>query len=225
MTESTAADTLPLFPLSSIVLFPRLKRPLYIFEPRYQQMTESALAGDRHIGMVGVLPDCLAELAGDPPIFPIGCVGLIDQWRRREDGSFDILLRGTARFEILEEFGPEDGRLFRRARVRMLDEPPPADDRARLSHLRSEVRLKTSELLTLRSPGLLASFRSPAFQNLDDDVFVNTLSLALDLAEIEKQSLLEAASTDQRYEDLLTLLHFRLTDLQRCGSSDPGPYQ
>ena len=47
---------LPLFPLDNVVLFPGLDVPLHIFEPRYRQLTEHVLQGDRRIGMVATRP-------------------------------------------------------------------------------------------------------------------------------------------------------------------------
>ncbi len=49
---ATPDEKLPIFPLSNVVLFPRLATPLHLFEPRYRQLARDALAGDRRIGMV-----------------------------------------------------------------------------------------------------------------------------------------------------------------------------
>lgn len=41
---ATAKDSpyvLPLFPLPQVVLFPSVRCPLHVFEPRYRQMTEA----------------------------------------------------------------------------------------------------------------------------------------------------------------------------------------
>ena len=68
---------LPIFPLESVVLFPNVEVPLYIFEPRYLQMTASALVGTRRIGMVTArapnAPELPPEQRGDPPVFRVGC--------------------------------------------------------------------------------------------------------------------------------------------------------
>lgn len=69
---------LPIFPLSEVVLFPGLRVPLHIFEPRYRQMLEAALAGEPRIGMVAVLPAQVASMDGDPATFSIGCAGTIE---------------------------------------------------------------------------------------------------------------------------------------------------
>ena len=63
---------LPIFPLSNVVLFPAIQTPLHIFEARYRQMVEHALAGDRRIGMVTVEPERVLDMSGDPPVFAIG---------------------------------------------------------------------------------------------------------------------------------------------------------
>src|SRR5512147_373282 len=113
-------EELPLFPLSNVVLFPRVRAPLHIFEPRYRQMTEHALAGERRIGMVVVPPEHLERIAGDPPVYAIGCAGVISASQRLPDGRFHIMLDGTWRFRIQEELPHAPGRLYRLARVERL---------------------------------------------------------------------------------------------------------
>ena len=49
---SDLPHSLPLFPLSGAVLLPRGQLPLNVFEPRYLEMVDYALAGDRLIGMI-----------------------------------------------------------------------------------------------------------------------------------------------------------------------------
>ncbi|HEY8492570.1 MAG TPA: LON peptidase substrate-binding domain-containing protein, partial [Myxococcota bacterium] len=96
-------ETIPLFPLPNVVLFPGARVPLHVFEPRYRQMTAHALAGERRIGIVAIRPEHLSEIMGDPPLFSVGCAGLVEQATRRDDGRYDIILRGTERFRILGE--------------------------------------------------------------------------------------------------------------------------
>ena len=43
---------LPIFPLTGVLLLPRGRLPLNIFEPRYLAMIRDALGGERLIGMV-----------------------------------------------------------------------------------------------------------------------------------------------------------------------------
>jgi Lon protease-like protein len=69
-----------LFPLPDVLLFPHALIPLHIFEPRYRQMTEDALAGDRLITMVQIRPAPKGSPWSEPvPITCVGCVGKIVQ--------------------------------------------------------------------------------------------------------------------------------------------------
>src|SRR5262249_53877413 len=89
---------LSVFPLAGALLFPRMHLPLHIFEPRYRAMVSDALARDRRIGMIQ------PRGSGEPPaLFEIGCVGRIADVAALEDGRFDIVLEGLARFRILRE--------------------------------------------------------------------------------------------------------------------------
>ena len=45
-------DTLPVFPLTGALLLPAGRLPLRVFEPRYLQMTDDALRGNRLIGII-----------------------------------------------------------------------------------------------------------------------------------------------------------------------------
>ena len=93
---------LPVFPLAGVLLLPRGRLPLNIFEPRYLAMTRDALAGERAIGMVQP-SDPQHSPIGNPPIYPVGCAGRITSFAETEDGRFLITLTGTSRFRIREE--------------------------------------------------------------------------------------------------------------------------
>ena len=70
---------LPIFPLTSVLLLPRGRLPLNIFEPRYLAMTRDALAGERLIGMVQ--PSDPGAPGRNPQVYPIGCAGRITSSR------------------------------------------------------------------------------------------------------------------------------------------------
>src|ERR1700674_2065228 len=108
------SDLLPLFPLPTVVLFPNVFLPLHIFEPRYREMTTDAIASDRMIGMVLLQSGWEHDYEGCPPVYRIGCSGVITHVERLQDGRYNIVLRGLERFRILEE---DRGRLYRLARA------------------------------------------------------------------------------------------------------------
>ena len=97
--------TIPIFPLPNVVLFPNVFLPLHIFEPRYRQMVEDALDGDRIIGMVLLRPGWEGDYEGRPPVYPIGCAGVITHAERLADGRYNIVLRGMEKFRIASEDG------------------------------------------------------------------------------------------------------------------------
>ena len=108
-------STIPIFPLPNVVLFPNVFLPLHIFEPRYREMVADALDGDRMIGMVLLRPGWESDYEGRPPVFPIGCAGLITHHERLPDGRYNIILRGLQKFRIQ---GEENGNSYRVAQNR-----------------------------------------------------------------------------------------------------------
>ena len=97
--------TIPLFPLPNVVLFPNVFLPLHIFEARYRAMVSEALGGDRIIGMVLLKPRYEANDEEHPPVFAVGCAGVITHAEPLGDGRFNIVLRGIERFRITGEDG------------------------------------------------------------------------------------------------------------------------
>jgi Lon protease-like protein len=189
-----------------VVLFPGVQTPLHIFEPRYRQMTEHALAGGRRIGMVAVRPEAAAAIAGDPPVFPVGCEGRITDVQRLPDGRFNLLLLGTQRFRILGESAPDGQRLYRVAEIERLEDAFDAAARPRVLALRHRAIELVGEVAHRgRSDAQLSP---DLFREVDDVTFVNALSNAFAFTTVEKQGLLEAASIPARYEQLVSILGF-----------------
>jgi Lon protease-like protein len=207
------ARTIPLFPLANVALFPHARVPLHVFEPRYRQMTAHALAGERRIGMVAVQPAHVDAMAGDPPLFAIGCAGVVEEAVRRDDGRYDIVLRGTERFRILDEERPVGERLYRLARIEPLEDPfDEAREGIPLQGLRADAIELLSHLLRLAAPEAARPLDPRRFSGIDDVTFVNVLCQLLDLAPAEKQGLLETTGILARCEALVALLEFRVAE-------------
>lgn len=225
--------SLPLFPLANVVLFPYVRLPLYIFEPRYRQMTKEALEGGRQIGMVTVVPDQIEQIGGDPGVFPIGCAGRIESCKQRSDGTYELMLEGVFRFRIDRELDRDDGRLYRSADVSVLEDPDldldPAPNRdpsvQAIEQQRAEVHHRYATLLEREAPEFLDHFQSGKLEPIPNSVYVNTISMALDIDPLEKQSLLECPSTLARFERLLAVLEFKLANTLVSGASGEPPLQ
>jgi Lon protease-like protein len=227
MTDRDAerVEFLPIFPLASVVLFPQVRVPLYIFEPRYRQMTEAALGASGRIGMVTVVPEQVELIGHDPEIFPIGCAGQIESSRKREDGTFDILLEGVFRFRIERELERPEGQLYREAQVAVLRDDEPESTGHEIERLRTEVHQRYGALLERIAPQHVEHFRSMGFDLMPHAVYANTISVSLNIDAVEKQSLLESSSTLIRLERLLTVLEFELAEPLTRGPSNPVSVQ
>ncbi len=199
-TSTKLPDRIPLFPLPNVVLFPGMPLPLHIFELRYREMVEAAMAAEKTIGMVLLKPGFEADYEGRPPIFETGCAGVIERCDRLDDGRYNILLRGTSRFRVENEY---PGASYRIASVATLSEP----------------KGDAADLLALH-PQLLASIGTasdgPAVlvlqSELAPDVFVNALCQTLALTPIERQSLLDCPTTLERARRLLEILQWKALD-------------
>ena len=195
------SDLLPLFPLPNIVLFPNVFLPLHIFEPRYREMVADALASDRMIGMVLLRPGWDRDYEGRPPIYSVGCSGVLTHNERLPDGRYNLVLRGIERFRILEE---DHALSYRRAVVEPLrDEPLSAADRAAILRQRSKL-----ESMVGPSQSSAGDPRMPA--SMSDEDLVNALAQYLDLEPLEKQALLEKPCLRTRAESLVELLEMKI---------------
>lgn len=211
---------LPLFPLSNVVLFPGIRTPLHVFEPRYRQLTEHALAGDRRIGMVAVPPEHAGEMLGDPPLFSVGCAGEVCESEQLPDGRYNIVLLGTRRFRILGE-RPRDGeRLYRVAEIEPLPELELGDGLPRVAALRSRASELVVDLLRAVDAERGGRATSDRLAQLDDATFTNALCNALALAPREKQALLEADGVAARLARLVDVLDFHAAE--RNAPAAPG---
>jgi len=171
---------IPLFPLPEVVLFPGARRPLLIYEPRYREMVADALKGNRIIGTVLLRPGFEANYEGRPPIYGIGCAGIIEDYQQLPDGRYAILLHGLTTFRVVRE---DQRKPYRLARVEAIPEVLKDDDRAALSMLR--------ERLARLLDGLLPLDVKPPDPSLEDDEFVNVTAQAVEMPEASRQELLE----------------------------------
>jgi Lon protease-like protein len=191
---------IPIFPLPNVVLFPNVFLPLHIFEPRYRQMTEDALNGDRIIGMVLLRPGWERDYDGQPAVYPLGCAGVITHAERLPDGRFNIVLRGMEKFRIT---GEESGKSYRLAHVEPL--PEPAADSVR-AEMRSERR--RLESLLVPQPEGQPDPKVPS--SMPDEDLVNALAQYLEFEPVEKQALLERDGVLQRCRSLIELLEMKV---------------
>jgi Lon protease-like protein len=182
---------LPIFPLTGVLLLPRGRLPLNIFEPRYLAMTRDALAGERLIGMVQPFGGGPESPKGRPPVYPTGCAGRITAFAETEDGRFLITLTGVSRFRIREELP-----LLRGYRRVVPDWSEFAADREAV-----EAEIDRDRLLR----GLEAFFQRhqlsadwDSMRGAPAERLVTTIAMVCPFEPSEKQALLEAPDLAER---------------------------
>ncbi len=93
--------TVPVMPLSGVLLFPNALLPLHIFEPRFREMLARALDDDRMICVALVRPD-RPEWETSDDFYEVSTVGLIRACVGRSDGTSDLILQGIRRVKFSE---------------------------------------------------------------------------------------------------------------------------
>jgi Lon protease-like protein len=202
--------SLPLFPLPNVVLFPGVYLPLHIFEPRYRAMTRHALEGDRMIGMVLLKPGWDEDYDGTPPVFEVGCAGLITHVETLADGRYNLVLQGVDRFRLDSE---DQSLSFRQGAVARLEESP-LDAAAQQELRRLRQQLESLLLPTVARDGDLAI---PAA--MPDGDLIHALAQHLDLEPMEKQALLELDGLVSRGRALTELLEMKALTARTGGSA------
>ena len=188
---------LPIFPLTGVLLLPRGRLPLNVFEPRYLAMTLHALGHCRMLGMIQ--PQEGAGDAGDPPVYRTGCAGRIVEFAETPDGRFLITLKGVARFDIASE--PPRTALFRQV--------APDWQRWRGDLEEDERGVDRARMVAALAPfferhGITAD--SDVLKSAPIEHLVNSLAMACPFSATEKQALLEAQRTSERAKILTALV-------------------
>jgi Lon protease-like protein len=198
MTVETATR-LAIFPLSGAVLFPRMQLPLHIFEPRYQAMISESLSRDRRIGMIQPKAEATRK-NGAPPLFDMGCVGKIAQVEAMDDGRYNIVLEGVARFRVLRELTVDTP--FRQVEAAIITE----DDIHEALGLAERASLEREAKRFADAQGYMVDWE--AVSQLDDEALVNGIAQVAPFDPAAKQALLEAANLSDRAELSVQLMQF-----------------
>ncbi len=197
---SDLPQVIPVFPLDGALLLPGGELPLQIFEPRYLNMLDDVMGGDRIIGMIQTKP------GGDrsrPALAAGGCAGKITSFAETSDGRYLITLTGVCRFAPLEElsiplpyrqvradYGPFERDLAE-------DEQTVAPDASRERFARALKRYLNRRDLDIDWD---TAHAAPL------EALVNSLAMGLPFEPQEKQALLQAPGLSERFEVLTTLL-------------------
>ncbi len=189
-----------IFPLPGALLFPRMQLPLHIFEPRYRALVSDAMARDQRVGIIQ--PNAVRKPRSDdvPSLFAVGCLGKIAHVETLDDGRYNIVLEGVARFRLLRELDVTTP--FRQIEAELEDER----DEDEALGLANRAALERESRRFADAQGYAVDWA--AVTQLDDEALVNGIAQVAPFDAAAKQALLEAPDLAARAELIMQLLQF-----------------
>ena len=195
----TFPDTIPVFPLSGVIYFPKTNLPLNIFEQRYIDLVNDTYKKDKLMGMVQ------SQKKGNG-VYKVGCLGKINDLQKSRDGRILINLTGITRFNIVREV--ENKKLYREFNV---DYKNFDLDLKSLSEDHGIEELMSKAKVFFKKNGLLLNWKE--FEKLDKVQRINTLSMISPVTNEEKQKLLEALTIKDKIQTLENIINFYLHEV------------
>jgi len=202
LARRTKPNSVALFPLNGTVMLPGCDLPLNIFEPRYLNMIDDALRGERLIGMVQSRGDELVKIGG---------LGRISQFSETDDGRYLVVLKGLKRFNLGEELKVTTP--YRQAKINFDGFEHDADthDARQTSEALSESGRSDRAALTVamkalaKAVGVQVEWES--LKEIPLPLLINQSAMISPFQPEDKQSLMEAATSDERRRLLIGLMH------------------
>ena len=213
MKKEDLPSKIAIFPLSNFIIFPQTNVPLNIFEPRYIQMIDDAMKGNRIIGIIQ------PKKSGDlkkPNLYDVGCAGKITSFNETEDGRYLIVLNGICRFKIISE--EKNDKIYRVCNISFTEYLEDLNKKVEDINF-TDLKFIFKELKSFfKKQGYLINLDEINKNNLDHTI--NTISMVSPFSLEEKQILLESKNLKIRKEKLeeiikiYTLDNFSNTTLQ-----------
>ena len=196
---------IPLFPLSNLILFPRINVPLNIFEERYIQMIDDAMKSNRLIGIIQ--PKKSGELKR-PDLYNVGCAGKIISFSETNDGRYLIVLNGVCRFKIISEI--ENKKLYREFNINF-------------DHFKNDLIENPKEINVTDNEFILKKLKSffekqgysiniEEYNHLKFEEVINNFSMSSPFTLEEKQMLIETINLFDRKKKLEEILNTYAVD-------------
>ena len=202
--KNLLSNTIPVFPLSNFIIFPKTTVPLNIFEERYLSMVDDAMKKDKLIGMIQ--PSNKNDIT--PNVYKIGCVGKIVSYNETNDGRYLIVLNGISRFNVIKEI--ENRKLYREFDVSYEEFK---NDQLKIDE-KLDFETFDSIFVKLKSyfdkQGYSLNWEELRKQNLE--LSLNTLSMAAPFTKEEKQALIETKDIKTRKKVIEKILETYLLD-------------
>jgi Lon protease-like protein len=194
--QTALPETIPIFPLEDVMLFPDMSVPLHVYEPRYKAMIADALKGSRVIGMVLLRPGYEKDYERSPSVFQVGCAGVINEVEELPNGEYNIVLGALTKYRITRE---EASRPYRVAHVTAIADTTDETDKPAL-----HARRQRLEALVQESGGRTGLRAVPG--SISDEGLVNGISQLAHIDELDRERLLEQPNALARADVLIAIL-------------------
>ncbi len=206
--------SVPVFPLTGALLLPFSHRPLNIFEPRYIEMVDAALRGDRLIGLIQPEDTSEESPKGRSPLQSIGCLGRITHFEESGEGRYFIILEGVTRFRLAHELTVMTP--YRQAVIAAEDF---ATDFARDFGEEAVDRDRFIKMMRDYAEFANIDLNFEEIERTGTADLVNFCCMVSPYGAAEKQVLLEARTLEQRAETLIAMTEY---EMARGGSDRPS---
>ena len=208
MKKEDLPNTVPVFPLSNFIIFPKTTVPLNIFEQRYIEMINDSMKTDKFIGIIQ--PKSISdENSLIPQLHKIGCLGKITSFKETDDGRYLIDLKGIIRFKILKE--KNTIKSYRNCEIDFNDYLDDLSEKKENLKF-SDLKLIFKDLKQLfEKRGFIINWKALEKQSLDETI--NALAMASPFSLEEKQILLEAENLNIRKNKIAEILRTYTNDI------------
>ena len=191
--------TIPIFPLSNFIIFPKTTVPLNIFEPRYVQMINDSMKTNKMIGLIQPKKKRRNSILD---LHEVGCLGKITNFKDI-DGRYLIDLNGLSRFNITKEV--KNNKLYRECEINF------NGFQADLELPKEELKFSDLDLIfrdlksLFEKRGYIINWKSLEKQDLNETI--NALAMASPFSLEEKQILLESENLKIRKNKITEILN------------------
>jgi len=193
-------STIPVFPLSGVIFFPKTNLPLNIFEPRYLTLINDCIKSNKYMGIIQLKRNTT-------DVYSVGCLGKITQSKNTRDGRMLIKLSGVSRFEIRSEVNSD--KIYREFKVsyeKFSGDQGLVEERTIMLKKIKSIYEKTK--IFFKNNGLLLNWAE--FEKMNEDQKINTLAMIAPISNEEKQMILESIHVDSKTKVLSKIIEFYL---------------
>ena len=188
---------IPIFPLNGAIFFPDTNLPLNIFEKRYLEMVDFALANQKKIGMI--------QIKNDKSFYSIGCVGKINSYDETEDGRYLINLVGLNYFVLGKEILPR--KKFKMHEINILNKNDSYLNK--IENFNYDLLVETY-IKFIKKKNLLIDCEM--IKKIEKNLLIKFIAMSSPFSVEEKQMLLETFNLDELAKKIIALFNYHLNE-------------